>query len=298
MTRYYRNNSRSSYRANTVTTVSDGRPAHVCTEPQEGRIRKEVAYLTEHIDKAPPSLQSAVEALVDSIPVSSWLTKFLANPWDITKADASLIISALIDATKLLSADPAVRDAIAAVQAAQYPGLPKGVGKPILAKIGGKTCTVCGTGIVVGQDYAVLHRAAWVNYCVACATTDADEAQAKADAEAQARLAEALQYPGLHLAEGKVWRVNADGVHVRRWGPHFRPVRSFPVLNAETLLTGDRATAYAAEHKRCIACSEAIGHGTERRSLAVGYGPVCAKNYGWYYPTKDEAEAILARHGR
>lgn len=32
---------------------------------------------------------------------------------------------------------------------------------------------------------------------------------------------------------------------------------------------------------------------TDPRSIAVGYGATCASKYGWYYPSKEEAEEIL-----
>ena len=35
------------------------------------------------------------------------------------------------------------------------------------------------------------------------------------------------------------------------------------------------------------------GHLSDDRSLAVGYGPDCAANNGWWYPTADEAAQIL-----
>lgn len=296
MARYpYRNNYRRTY---ATTSVSDGRDPNVCTLPQEKLIRSVVAFLTDHIDKAPQSLQQAVETLVDGIPVEGWLSSFEADPTSIPKADARIILDRLVPTKELLANDDTVKAAIAAAEAAKYPGIPSGYIRVFPARFD-KECSVCGAHVSEGVDpVAEFPGRRFVNYCQACASSDPAEAQAKADAEYQARLDEALRHPGLHLADNKVWRVDADGVHARRFGPYFRPVQSFPALNADTLLTGDRATAYAAQHGCCIACNESIGHGTERRSLAVGYGPVCAKRYGWRYPSKDEAEAILARLGR
>jgi hypothetical protein len=61
------------------------------------------------------------------------------------------------------------------------------------------------------------------------------------------------------------------------------------------MLSGAEATAFGRQHGRCFNCL-AIGRPgvlTEDRSLAVGYGPDCADNHGWYYPTAAEADAIL-----
>jgi hypothetical protein len=43
-------------------------------------------------------------------------------------------------------------------------------------------------------------------------------------------------------------------------------------------VTAAEAAAYGHTHGNCIACSRDL---TDDRSLAVGYGPVCANKYGW-----------------
>ena len=60
-------------------------------------------------------------------------------------------------------------------------------------------------------------------------------------------------------------------------------------------LTGDEATAFGRQHGRCFNCL-AIGRPgvlSEDRSLAVGYGPDCAEHHGWFYPSAEQAAAIL-----
>ena len=58
------------------------------------------------------------------------------------------------------------------------------------------------------------------------------------------------------------------------------------------LLTQDEAAAFGRQHGFCVNCALDL---TDDRSLAAGYGPVCARNRGWYYPTAHEAAAILQR---
>ena len=57
-------------------------------------------------------------------------------------------------------------------------------------------------------------------------------------------------------------------------------------------LTQDEATTFGRQHGFCVACALDL---TDDRSLAVGYGPVCADNLGWYYPSVSEAAAMLNR---
>jgi hypothetical protein len=61
------------------------------------------------------------------------------------------------------------------------------------------------------------------------------------------------------------------------------------------LLTGDEARAYGRQHKRCFNCLAMgrPGELSDDRSIAAGYGERCASVHGWYYPTAEEAAAIL-----
>jgi hypothetical protein len=58
------------------------------------------------------------------------------------------------------------------------------------------------------------------------------------------------------------------------------------------LMTQDEAAAYGRTHGFCVNCALAI---EDDRSLAAGYGPVCAENNGWWYPTYEEAAQVLRR---
>jgi hypothetical protein len=57
-------------------------------------------------------------------------------------------------------------------------------------------------------------------------------------------------------------------------------------------LTEAEAQAFGKLHGFCVACALDID---DDRSLAVGYGPVCAKNYNWFYPSYAEAAMLLGR---
>ena len=63
-------------------------------------------------------------------------------------------------------------------------------------------------------------------------------------------------------------------------------------VRPEHRLTEDEAQAFGRQHGLCCACAR---HLDDDRSLAVGYGPVCADHYGWHYPNYEEASRILNR---
>jgi hypothetical protein len=58
------------------------------------------------------------------------------------------------------------------------------------------------------------------------------------------------------------------------------------------LMTQDEAAAFGRQYSFCCNCAKYLD---DDRSLAAGYGPTCAANNGWYYPTHTEAAAILQR---
>jgi hypothetical protein len=58
------------------------------------------------------------------------------------------------------------------------------------------------------------------------------------------------------------------------------------------VLTQAEATAFGKLHGFCVNCARDLD---DDRSLAVGYGPVCAKGLGWWYPSVAEAADMLNR---
>ncbi len=57
-------------------------------------------------------------------------------------------------------------------------------------------------------------------------------------------------------------------------------------------LTEAEAQAFGKMHGFCVNCARDLD---DDRSLAVGYGPVCAGHEGWFYPTYAEAATMLQR---
>ena len=58
------------------------------------------------------------------------------------------------------------------------------------------------------------------------------------------------------------------------------------------VMTQDEAAAFGRLHSFCCNCCRDLD---DDRSLAAGYGPVCADNMGWFYPSYDQAGVILGR---
>jgi len=64
------------------------------------------------------------------------------------------------------------------------------------------------------------------------------------------------------------------------------------VARTMRLLTQAEAAEYGRLNGFCVNCGLAI---EDDRSLAAGYGPKCATNNGWWYPTYQEAANVLQR---
>lgn len=63
-------------------------------------------------------------------------------------------------------------------------------------------------------------------------------------------------------------------------------------LTVEHRLTEIEAAQIGRTHGFCVACLRRLD---EDRSIAAGYGPTCAQQNGWHYPSASEAAAILNR---
>lgn len=57
-------------------------------------------------------------------------------------------------------------------------------------------------------------------------------------------------------------------------------------------LTEAEAQAFGKLHGFCVNCTKDLD---DERSLAVGYGPTCAKRFGWFYPDYYQAATMLGR---
>lgn len=108
--------------------------------------------------------------------------------------------------------------------------------------------------------------------------------------------------PGLYLKDDVVFKVyvtqskrlgtkrlvdqgNGKGAFVYERG-------ALSSLTDEHRLTEDQAREFGKQFGFCVACARTLD---DDRSLAVGYGPVCADNNGWFYPNAEQASAILNR---
>lgn len=251
----------------------------MATIKQHEAIKRIMDQLDQAEPHVPDDVADAIRATVTLLNKDDLLPDLVSDEWEsVDTKQASFVMEMLIGLSKTVKP----------FLPSPYPGIPKDADFVFHAKLKGKHCVVCSAAITPGVDWTAKIHGGYDNYCVACASVDTTH-------QDNDHLATAMQYPGLHLTENNVYRVDNDGVHIRNYGAQFRLItRHFPALDASTLMSPERARAYARKHGHCIACGEDIGHKTTRRSLAAGYGPVCAKRYGWPYPSESEAEAILS----
>lgn len=71
-----------------------------------------------------------------------------------------------------------------------------------------------------------------------------------------------------------------------------RIVRSAVANGTARKVTQEEAAAFGRLHSFCCMCSLDL---KDDRSLVAGYGPTCADNNGFWYPTKTEAAEIMQR---
>lgn len=79
----------------------------------------------------------------------------------------------------------------------------------------------------------------------------------------------------------------------------FEPGRTAPATIGTTLraFAADPegiAAAYGTRHGRCCFCNKRLGEGEDQRSVAVGYGPTCAENFGLAWGTRAARAAEAA----
>lgn len=71
-----------------------------------------------------------------------------------------------------------------------------------------------------------------------------------------------------------------------------RTVSAAVAAGTAHLMTEVEAAAFGRLHSFCCNCCRDLD---DDRSVAAGYGPVCADNNGWHYPSYEQAAAILQR---
>lgn len=84
-------------------------------------------------------------------------------------------------------------------------------------------------------------------------------------------------------------KITGDGVLVSR---QVLPNYIIKALNEFSKDPIQSATAYGRRTGRCCFCYTKL---EDERSVRVGYGPVCAKNYGLPFPTERTVEGMLAQ---
>lgn len=91
--------------------------------------------------------------------------------------------------------------------------------------------------------------------------------------------------PGLYMLDGDIYRIALNKAKTRAYAKRLVGQRSWAyapgVVNRITdadLVTTERAAEFGHHHGFCCNCGIPL---TDDRSLAAGYGPVCARNNGW-----------------
>ena len=105
---------------------------------------------------------------------------------------------------------------------------------------------------------------------------------------------------GMHKVEDKIFKVyRTRSGHIvaselreigGAWGFEYQGKRGLKGLSEATRMPAEEAKAFGKTYGICVRCAAQL---TDERSIFAGYGPVCAKNEGWYYPSMDEAMAGL-----
>lgn len=90
----------------------------------------------------------------------------------------------------------------------------------------------------------------------------------------------------LHLTEAGV-----DENGKQLWNGEWEYLGKKPLytLKPEHKLSQDEAKQFGLVYGMCVNCTRDL---TREESIHVGYGPTCAKNHGWWYPTKVELKAL------
>lgn len=112
-----------------------------------------------------------------------------------------------------------------------------------------------------------------------------DAARGAAAARPAAAPAAPTVGPGLYMIDGEIYRVALNRAKTRVYAKRLVGRRSWAyapgVVNRLTdadLVTAERAAEFGHHRGFCCNCGADL---TDDRSLAAGYGPVCARNNGW-----------------
>ena len=153
----------------------------------------------------------------------------------------------------------------------------------------GKPCELCGHEVEPEAGFAVQTDSGWKTYHAkdACGAPQATDGTVRTTIEPKrayvledGTIVVAYRTQNGHLA---VRRLIVDGSHVSL--EYWRGGLAITKRTVVRALTQDEASKLGKTHGFCVVCARAL---TDDRSLFVGYGPECAQNNGWYYPTHKE----------
>ena len=194
-----------------------------------------------------------------------------------------------------------IRSAIGAAKAATLPA-------PVRSNQYGGKCIKCGEYVAPATGRIEKQGAQWkvLHLDGACPTPQAGPAAQNDVAEGLylfdgGRIAKVYKTRNDRLAVKDLVTIsvgtNADGTTKFRGSFQYRAggmrsVREGVLNGTAHLLSQTEASAFGQQYSICVNCGLDLD---DDRSLAAGYGPTCAKNNGWHYPSYEEASIILGR---
>lgn len=103
------------------------------------------------------------------------------------------------------------------------------------------------------------------------------------------KVVHAIHGSGHQYAKVLVPSVDEDGKKVFSW--EYLGKAPLATLSADDKLDTEQAKEFGLLYGCCINCARGL---TRDESIYVGYGKTCAKNNGWFYPTKKELASLTA----
>jgi hypothetical protein len=159
------------------------------------------------------------------------------------------------------------------------------------------TCGACKTHVAALEGRIAKVHSVWVTYHLTAADCETALVAAKEAADRPDRVTE----PGMYSKDGEFYKVKWNMGKTRLYGlrlvhtaagPDFvYDAKIIDTLSADDHMTAAEAHKFGAAFDTCVNCLKAL---TDEKSVVAKYGQTCAKNMGWRYPTKKEADAVLA----
>lgn len=264
---------------------------HSYCERCAGSTQAQIAGLVQRIEALVVPLGANVpQEVIDRVAFAEPAINDILGRGEPTTAEFMSVKNQLLNIRTLIGQAKAA-NAPAAVRTNQY---------------GGK-CQTCGVWVETGKGRIEKQGGRWVTFHLdgECPTP-----------QAQAQVVDVEQ--GLYLFnDGKVRKVymtrnqrlaakvlvilnagtNADGTTKYRGSFQYSPggiklIREGLLDGTAHLMTEGEASTFGQQWSFCVNCGLYLD---DDRSVAAGYGPTCADNKGWRYPSYEQAAAILGR---